>query len=65
MQSEVMVDINEFLEAFSIKGNGGCIQLPSWTKGKGDSVVITPYPLALSMPPQNDLSAIPPPLRYE
>lgn len=41
MQSEVNVDINKFLEAFSMEVDGGCIRPPSWAKSGGNSVVIT------------------------
>ena len=56
MQTEVNININIFLEAFSIKGDGGCIRPPSWTKRQGNSVAITPYTLPL---PQSNLSLDP------
>jgi len=42
MPTEVTVDINKFLQAFSIEGDGKSIRPPSWTKSKGDMVVIAP-----------------------
>ena len=51
MPTEVTVDINKFLQAFSIEGNGEPIRPPSWTKSEGDMVVIAP-----STPPQITLA---------
>ena len=65
MQTEVTVDINKFLEAFSIEGDGGCVRPPSWTKSEGDSVVITPYTLTSPMSLQNDSSAVPSPFNMD
>jgi hypothetical protein len=42
MQTEVTIDINKFLEAFSIEGEDGRIRPPSWTKTEGNSVLIKP-----------------------
>ena len=53
MQSEVNIDINQFLQAFSIKANNGYIRPPSWTKNETGSVVITPS-LASPLPSQNE-----------
>jgi hypothetical protein len=49
MQTKVTVNINKFLEAFSIEGDGGRIRPPSWSKS-GDSVVIT-HAFPSPMPP--------------
>jgi hypothetical protein len=65
MQTEVTVDINKFLEAFSIEGDGGSIRPPSWTKSEDNSVVITPYALSLPIQPQNDALAIPSPFNMD
>ena len=64
MQTEAAVDINKFLEAFSIEGDGGRIQPPSWTKKEDNSVEIKPKAFASSTA-QNDLSAIPSPFNME
>lgn len=61
MQTEVTIDVNKFLGAFSIEGGDRHIQPPSWTKREGNSVVITPYSLASPMSTQNNSSAISPP----
>lgn len=61
MQAEVTIDINKFLEAFSIEGDGRRIRPPSWSKSEHDLVVITPCALELPTPLQNNSSAIPPP----
>ena len=61
MQTEVTININKYLDAFSIKGGDRCIQPPSWTKREGNSVVITPYAQPLPMQSQNDSPAILPP----
>lgn len=65
MQTKVTVDINKFLEAFSIEGDGGSIRPPSWTKSEGDSVAIAPYALSLPTPLQNDSLAIPSPFNMD
>ena len=57
MQTEVTIDINKFLEAFSIEGEGGSIRPPSWTKDEHNLAVITPHSPAL--PPQSSSSANP------
>lgn len=64
MQTEVAIDINKFLEAFSIEGDSGRIRPPSWTKKEDDSVEIKPNAFASSTA-QNDLSAIPSPFNME
>jgi hypothetical protein len=56
MQTEVTVDINKFLEAFSIEGESGRIQPPSWTKGEDNSVVIVPNTPATPPQPEHDSS---------
>jgi len=60
MPTAVTININKFLEAFSIEGDGKHIRPPSWTKREGDSVVITPYAQASLAPPQNNSLEIPP-----
>lgn len=59
MQTEVTMDINKFLEAFSIEGEEGPILPPSWTKTEGDSVAISQYARTLPMSPQINPSPIP------
>ncbi len=49
MHMEVTIDVNKFLEAFSIKAEGGRIHPPSWTQHKTNSPTISqspPIPLA-------------------
>ena len=65
MQTEVTIDINKFLDAFSIEGDGRRFQPPSWTRTEGNSVTITPYTQASSIPPHNDLSPIPSPFNMD
>ena len=50
MQSDVTIDVNKFLEAFSIQGDSRSIRPPSWTKTDGGSVAITPN-TSLTPPP--------------
>lgn len=63
MQTEVTIDVNKFLEAFSIEGDGGRIRPPSWTQSEGNLVAITPYTSPL--PPENDSSTIPSPFNMD
>lgn len=51
MQSEVSIDINKFLGAFSIKTDEGQLHLPSWTQceDREDSANILPRPVPLSL----------------
>jgi len=60
MPTEVTVDINKFLQAFSIEGNGESIRPPSWTKSEGDMAVIAP-----STPPQTTSLAGPVPFNMD
>jgi hypothetical protein len=55
MQTKVTVDINKFLDSFSIEDSddGGSIRPPSWTKREDDSVIITPYTQPPTPPPHN------------
>ena len=53
MPTEVDIDINKFLEAFSMEGNGRRIRPPSWSKTEGNSVTISPYALSSPTPPEN------------
>lgn len=53
MQTEVRVDINKFLEAFSIKGESRCIRPLSCTKSEGNSVLIKPNTNTSSIPPDS------------
>lgn len=61
MQTEVTVDINKFLEAFSIEGEEGHIIPPSWTKTEGGSVAISQYAHTLPPSPQINPPPIPSP----
>ena len=61
MQTKVTIDVNKFLESFSIERDGESIRPPSWSKGENNSVAITPYALASPTEPQNDSSTIPSP----
>jgi hypothetical protein len=61
MQTEVNVDINKFLEAFSIEGDSGRIQPPLWNKSEGNSVVILPSSPTFHTPPQEGSSTTPVP----
>jgi hypothetical protein len=65
MQTEVTVDINKFLEAFSIEGEEGRIMTPSWTKTGGNSVAISQYARTLPMSPEIDTSPIPSPFNMD
>lgn len=42
MQTPVTIDVNKFLESFSIKGDGGDIHPPSWIAGEDNSVTFSP-----------------------
>lgn len=45
MQTPVSIDINKFIESFSIKAeDGGDIHPPSWIEGEGDSVTFSTNP---------------------
>ena len=45
MQTPVSIDINKFMESFSIKAeDGGDIRPPSWIEGEGDSVTFSTNP---------------------
>lgn len=59
MKTDITIDINKFLEAFSMEGEGGCVQPPSWTKMEDNSVAITPCTLTSHLPLQNDSLATP------
>lgn len=59
MQAEVTVDVNKFLDAFSIERDGQRIRPPLWTKTEGNSVAITQSPLTSSGSLQNDSLANP------
>ena len=43
MQTQVTMDINKFLEAFSIQVDGCRIQPPSWTQSQQDSASTRPH----------------------
>ena len=55
MRTEVTIDVNKFLEAFSIEVEGGRIHPPSWNRHENNSVTITqsspipPTPYIFSM----------------
>lgn len=42
MNSEVTIDVNKFLESFSIKADGQDIHPPSWIAGEDDSITFSP-----------------------
>lgn len=65
MQAKVTVDINKFLEAFSIEGDGGSVRPPTWTKCEGNLAMITPHALRSSLAPQNDSPTIPSPFNMD
>ena len=45
MQTPVSIDINKFMESFSIKAeDGGDIRPPSWIEGEGDSITFSTNP---------------------
>ena len=58
MQTEVTVNINKFLEAFSIEGESRRIRPPSWTKGEDNSVVIVRNTPATPPQPEHDSSTL-------
>jgi hypothetical protein len=41
MQAPVTIDVNKFLDSFSINTDGGNIHLPSWIAGEDDSVIFS------------------------
>ena len=41
MQTPVTIDVNKFMDSFSIKTDGGNIHLPTWIAGEDDSVLIS------------------------
>lgn len=52
MPSDVTIDVNKFLEAFSIEVDGQHIRPPSWIQSEGDSVTIVPSsPILLAASP--------------
>ena len=59
MQTDVTIDINKFLEAFSIEGDSKSIRPPSWTKTDGSSIAITPNS-SLTPPPNESSSNLSP-----
>ena len=48
MHTKVTIDVNKFMEAFSIEVPGGRLHPPSWTRWQGDKVAITQ---SLAIPP--------------
>ena len=46
MQPEVTIDINKFMDAFSIIDNHHCIHPPSWTEREDDSATSSNQPHA-------------------
>ena len=42
MQTPVTIDVNKFLESFSIKADGEAIHPPTWTASEGNSVSFSP-----------------------
>ena len=43
MQTKVTIDINKFLEAFSMEADGHCIHSPLWTQSEHNSASIRPH----------------------
>jgi hypothetical protein len=42
MQTPVTIDVNKFMESFSIKANGGDVHPPFWVSGEDNSVTLSP-----------------------
>ena len=65
MQTPVTIDINKFMESFSIKADGGDIHLPSWTAGENNSVTLSPATAIISQPQSSSHSTSPTPFTME
>jgi len=65
MPTKVTFDINKFLDAFSIEGDGGCIRPPTWTKSEGNNLVIGPSAPPLHAASQDFSSEIPVPFNMD
>lgn len=64
MQTRVTIDVNKFMESFSIKIDGEDVHPPSWISGEDESVTIsptTPFPNSRS----SSLTASPKPFTME
>jgi hypothetical protein len=60
MQTAVTIDVNKFLESFSIKTDEGDIHPPSWIANKDNSVTFTP-----ATPQSSSLTSSPKPFTMD
>jgi len=42
MQTEVTIDVNKFMESFSIKTDGGIVHPSFWTRNEDNQIVVSP-----------------------
>lgn len=42
MQTPITINVNKFMESFSIKADGGDLHPPSWLQGKDNSITLSP-----------------------
>jgi hypothetical protein len=57
MQTPVTIDVNKFLESFSIKADGETVHPPTWIAREGNSVSFSPN---LAIPPSTQSSTLTP-----
>ena len=65
MQTSVTIDVNKFMESFSIKADGRDIHPPSWTAGENNHVTISPSMAVIPNPQSSSLSASPKPFTMD
>jgi hypothetical protein len=66
MQSAVTIDVNKFMESFSIKANDGRdIHPPAWIPGEDNSVTFSPPTTDIPDSPSSSLTASPNPFTME
>src|ERR1700678_1143329 len=60
MHTPVTIDVNKFMESFSIKADGRNVHPPSWNAGKDDSVTFYPAADVISHSQSSSLSPLKP-----
>ena len=65
MQTRVTIDVNKFMESFSIKVDGGDIHPPSWISAEEQSVTISPTTAPIPNPQSGSQTASPKPFTME
>lgn len=61
MQTRVTIDVNKFMESFSIKADGEDIHPPSWISGEDKSVTVSPATALIPDSQSSSLAASPKP----